>query len=72
MVTRQTSAKATCTTKKTSYAAMRIDLIDSGINNTIDTVAYKQNDISAKQDELIDSANDLLSNHNTNTLSPDS
>jgi hypothetical protein len=47
---------------------MRIDLIDSGINNTIDTVAYEQNDISAKQDGLIDSANDLLSNRNTNTL----
>jgi hypothetical protein len=68
MVTRQTSAKAICTTRKTSYAAMRIDLIDSGINNTIDTVAYEQNDISAKQDGLIDSANDLLSNRNTNTL----
>lgn len=51
---------------------MRMDLIDSGINNTIDTVAYKQNDISAKQDELIDSVNDLLSNRNTNTLSPNS
>jgi hypothetical protein len=51
---------------------MRIDLIDSGINNTIDTVAYKQNDILAKQDELKDSADDLLSSRNTNTLSPDS
>lgn len=61
-----------CTTRNTSYAAMRMDLIDSGINNTIDTVAYKQNDISAKQDELIDSVNDLLSNRNTNTLSPNS
>jgi hypothetical protein len=68
MVTRQTRARAICTTRKTSYAAMRIDLIDSGVNNTIDTVAYKQNDISAKQDELIGSANDLLSNRNTNTL----
>ena len=51
---------------------MRIDLIDSGINNTIDTVAYKQHDILAKQDELKDSADDLLSSRNTNTLSPDS
>lgn len=72
MVTRQTRARAICTTRKTSYAAMRIDLIDSGINNTIDTVAYKQHDILAKQDELKDSADDLLSSRNTNTLSPDS
>jgi hypothetical protein len=68
MVTRQTSAKAICTNKNTSYAAMRMDLIDSGINSTIDTVAYKQNDISAKQDGLIGSAKDPLSNRNTNTL----
>lgn len=48
-----------------------MDLIDSGINSTMETVAWGQYDLSAKQDELIDSADDLLSSRNTNTLSPD-
>lgn len=40
MVTKHTKASAICVIRKNSYAATRIDLIESGMRRTIDTVAY--------------------------------